>query len=459
MNQYFDNSNNLLLDFEPLFIEALPLKPKQIAQAVELSNQILYQEKQWQTYLHALAFFSFESWLHSRIPEIPINSSKCSIWRPSHINIINGIFNLEVGQFKVCLLATGSMDDDIISIPRAVVDLPEYIAHFYVLVNVQEEQEEAMVKAFISYDKLLEHKQSVNLQPKQDWTYELSGDWFNQEPDNLLLYLRCLEPTAIALPSLNRLTNVRNIQAQLQSLIPQLQSWETPLWKILDWQTAIPLLTNSELLDWLYQVQTERTSVTQKVVTLTKQLVDTGKRLTEEVINVGLWLQNELDEFSENLAWNLLPSPTFAMSSMRFLPVNKKESPTEEMEMIIAQLRNSGMDIPVEVGGAYRDFSLGINPLRLYGVTWAIEEQEDSPEWTLLVVLGSQSEHQLPQDLRLQLKENNILLDEKIVEQNSDDTYLYTRVIGAWDEKFSVTIILANGETLVLPPFGFVREK
>ena len=461
MTNNSNNSNNLLLDFEALPVESLPLFPEQIKQAVELSNQIVNQDNQWQAYLHALALFTFESWLHSRAPELLINSDNCSIWQPSYANVISGIFNLEVGQFKLCLLATGSISDEVITVPRALVDLPEYAAHFYVVVNVQEEQEEATVKSFIDYNELKEHIQSDNLQAEPDWTYDLSWDRFNQEPDNLLLYLRCLEPTAIALPALSpqRLTILENILTELEPLIPQLQNSETPLWQILSWETAVPLLTSPELLDWLYQLQTGTTPATQKGTILTRQSAETGRRLTQKVINVGLWLQNELDEFSQSLSWTLLPAPTFALSSLRSFSLINRDLPNKELEAIIAQLRDSGMDIPVEARGAYRDFNLGTNSLRLYALTWAIEEQKNNPEWTLLTVLGAQPDHQLPQGLRLQVKEQNTLLSEKIVEQDSDDTYLYSRVIGRWDEQFSVTIILANGETLVLPPFSFVTEE
>jgi len=451
------NSQNLLLDFESLSIEALPVTSEQIQQALEISHQISNQEKQWKTYLNSLALFSFESWLDLRVPEMPVNSAKCSLWQPKYSNVIEGVFNLTVNQFKVCLIATGSMDDDVITIPRALIDLPEYVAHFYVIVNVLDEQEEVNIKGFISYDKLLEYKRSVNLQPQQDWTYELSWDCFNSEPDDFLLYLRCLEPNTITLPQIttNRLTDIQSIQTQLERLIPQLQSSEIPLWEILDWETAVTLLTNPELLDWIYEVQTKQISTTQTVSSLSQKLSEIGTTLTQEVINVGLWVQNEIDKVAENLAWTLLPPSSFAVSSMRFLSVTNPESPTEEMEGIISQLRNSGIDIPVKVGGAYQDFTLGSNNLRLYACTWEIKEQESCPEWSLLIVLGSQSTSPLPTNLCLQLKEKDTLLDEKIVEQNSEDSYLYSRVIGELDEQFLVNITLENGETLILPLFCF----
>ncbi len=457
MTNYSNNLNNVLLDFDTLPIESLPLEQGQIEQAIKVSNNIVNEQKQWDTYINALALFAFESWLDLRAPELQINSNKCSIWQPSYANVIDGVFNLEVGQFKLFLLAVGNMTDEFVTIPRAVVDLPEYAAHFYVLVNVQEEQEEATVESFVSYSQLQSQIESVNLRPQSDWTYDFSGSWFDREPDNLLLYLKCLEEKAIALPQLttDRVAKRKNIQIELESLIPQLQLGKTPLWEILDWDTAIVLLTDSQLLGWLYQIQTGKTSVTQKVTNITRQLAETGQNLTNKAINVGSWLQNEMDEFTQSLAWNLLPAPTFALGSLRSATLTNKESPAEELEAIIAQLRNSAIAIPVETRGAYQDFDLGTNPLRLYALAWTVEEQGDIQEWSLLMVLGSQPDHQLPENLRLQIKEQNTVLDEKVVQPDSGDSYLYSRVIGTWDEEFSVTVILANGEKLVLPSFSF----
>ena len=457
MSNNSQNPPNFLLDFDSLSIEGLPIAKEQIERAIETSNQITHLQGQWKSYLNSLALFGFESWLDLRSPEMTINSAQCSVWQPKYSNVIEGVFNLEVDRFKVCLIATGSMDDEVVSIPRALVDLPEYVAHFYVIVNVQDEREEVDIKGFIAYDKLLEHQQSVNLKAQQDWTYELSWDCFNWEPDNLLLYLRSLEPSAIALPTIStpRSIDIQTIQTQLEGLIPQLQSSQKPLWEILDWETAVPLLTSPELLNWLYLVQRKEISTTQNISTLSEKLAETRTKLTQEVVNVGLWLQNEIDRVADSLAWTLLPSSSFAVSSMRFLSVTNPESPTEEMEGIITQLRDSGMDIPRQVGGAYRNFTLDSNNLRLYAVTWRIEEQENCPEWSLLIVVGSRSTSELPTNLCLQIKEKDTFLDEKIVEPNSADSYLYSRVIGELDEQFTVSITSNNGETLVLPPFGF----
>ena len=48
-----------------------------------------------------------------------------------------------------------------------------------------------------------------------------------------------------------------------------------------------------------------------------------------------------------------------------------------------------------------------------------------------------------------------MLLDEKVVPEDTDDSYIYTRVIGELNEQFTVKIILINGETITFPNFAF----
>jgi hypothetical protein len=88
--------------------------------------------KQWQVYLNCLALSAFETWLDERAESLKIHSDKCTILQPALANFINAVANLQVGEFKVCLIATGSLSDEMVSFPRVVVDLPEFIPHFYV---------------------------------------------------------------------------------------------------------------------------------------------------------------------------------------------------------------------------------------------------------------------------------------------------------------------------------------
>ena len=76
------------------------------------------------------------------------------------------------------------------------------------------------------------------------------------------------------------------------------------------------------------------------------------------------------------------------------------------------------------------------------------------PEWTLLLILGAQSNATLPLGIKLRVRAEVQILAEPVLSDQSQD-YLYVQVIGTQNEQFSVTISLAGGTALTLPPFTF----
>ena len=446
MTNYNIEADNLLLDFDSFSQTGIELNSEQINRAVELSDRIINPERQWKTYLNSLALFGFETWLEERDSSLTINSYNCSVKRSSYANYIDGVFNLTVGEYKICLLTNGVAIDEFITIDRAVIDLPEYASHLYVLVNVVEEQAEVNIDRFIPYDQIIQRRETANITAAEDWTYEIPLAWFNSQPDDILLYLRCL-PNTITLPT--AATPTENIPNQLEPLIAQLQSGEA-LHQILTWSQAAFILSNSHLLNWLYELQTTQSSVEDSLVSLSN-----ASKVAKTAINVKSWLSNELDRLAQSLSWTLLPPPAFASSGLRDLEVVSRESLPEEFAAIITQLRSTGEDIPEDARGACQDFNLANHALRLFAVIWTVEETEGVREWGLLLVLGAQPDSYLPQGLKLELKESETILDEKIVSEDTTNSYIYTQVIGELDEQFTVNIILANGDRLVLPNFAF----
>ena len=83
--------------------------------------------------------------------------------QPPLANAIAAVANLQVGAFKLCLIPTGSLADLEVTLSKIVVDLPEYVPDFYVLVEVLEEQESAVISGFISYQQLRENQLAEHL--------------------------------------------------------------------------------------------------------------------------------------------------------------------------------------------------------------------------------------------------------------------------------------------------------
>ena len=450
MTNFSNRTAQMGRDFEVLPTEAIDLSPAIFDLAINLSAKITNEERQWQTYLNALALGGFEEWLGDRSTDLTVNKEQCTLFQPSTTSAIDAVSNLYVGDFKLCLIAIGSLTDEEVTLPRAVVDLPEYIPHFYVLIEVQEEQETAMIQGFISYEQLINKQRRTNLEAEEDWTYQLPLSWFEFDADRLLLNLRCLEATAISLPksASNPSMQLAGCSEQLEVLLPELHSKECQLWQVFSWEQGAIVLSNPELLNWVYQLQ-QQSGQKQGLTSVRKHLADMLQLLTKPAVNAGRWLLGELDELAEELSWVLLPS---------IAPVTALRSPVEEFEAIVTQLRQAEVEVPLEARGAYRDLRLGGMPLRLYAVTWPLLSGT-IPEWTLLLVLGATPATNLPSGLQVRVSDQTGILVERVLDSQQRNSYFFTRVIGTWDEKFIVSVSLPSGIEQTLPPFGFNPDQ
>ncbi|MEB3178443.1 MAG: DUF1822 family protein [Nostocaceae cyanobacterium] len=174
-------------DFRLFLPTAIWLEPEHFAQAIELSNQVNDPAQKWRTYLHSLAVIALEKWLCDRLSE------KQVIRDNSLINY------LRVGDFKFYLIATEHLLDEVVAVPQAAIAQSESAVHFYVLLEVLEEQEEVIFRGFLRYDTLVNYRQQATLQI-QDGCYQIPLSLFDTEPNHLLYYCRFLEPTAIPIP-------------------------------------------------------------------------------------------------------------------------------------------------------------------------------------------------------------------------------------------------------------------
>lgn len=164
------------------------------------------------------------------------------------------------------------------------------------------------------------------------------------------------------------------------------------------------------------------------------------------VINVGRWLQDQLDEVAQQLAWTLLDPVTPAMAL---------RSPTQELETILAEIEPQGVTIPDRARAAYTEIQVAGVPLRLYALIWTVFERS-TPEWSLFVFLGPSPGSELPPGLALRIRDADTVLTEQTFSAGSAMTFLYAQVFGTWDESFTLDIVPPEGGTPVtLPTFRF----
>ena len=378
MNNYIENTQNQLLAGRKL-TEMIDLEPEQTQLAWQITENLKAEKNQLQIYFQSLAFIAFEEWLSKREPNLSVDINQTSLSQAKYAQAINAVCNLQVGEFKICLIPTLSFSDELVNIPQAVIDIPEFAAHFYIVIGVEDELEVATIRGFTRYDEL--YNLIATLTVLSDGNYEVNLASFHQQTDELLLYLQCLSPVDIQLPTISDNRN--------------------------------------------YYLQ------------------DVIKILTQKAVNAGLWIQNQLDEFAQELSWQLLPAPS---PLRRFQP-----TPAEDLDSILTEIDD--VEIPLIAARSYRNLELAEAKLRLYAITWCLPETEG--DWSLLLILGAIPGNKLPMGMKLRISDLTDVLDEQILEPDSNSDHLYAQIVGATQEKFLVTVTSADGkdETSVLFEF------
>ncbi len=415
----FESDDDLHWDALP--VDSVELSAEQLTLAAQVAQAVTANEgdRQWQAYLLALAVSGFASWLGDRAPELGSNLSS----RPDEAFLLQHlrssphadvVTQLQVGDFRVCLLAMGSLTDEVITLPSAVLRDTDSAAHFYVLVDVLEEQQQTRIHGYFRHDQWQQWQENsatsqspaihIDDEAKQ-CTVPL--EHFTTEGDRLLLDLRVLSPSAIPLS-----TGVE------QETASNAASDSSPAASSLD--------------------------------SLLKQL----QTVADRTLNASSWIRNQLDEVAADLSWSLMPELVPVTTGLRSGAIANNNFETQgAISDVFQDLRSSGLEMPTSVQGAYRDLRWGKAAIRLHALVWDIPSPE--PEWTLLLVLSAMPDHTLPTGLTLIVQDQDEVLAEREVVEEDEDGSVYAQVIGFQQEMFWVTIDFGNGAIATLPPFAF----
>jgi len=187
-----NNLDNLMgdtpiLEGKVITADTIELLPKQVAWAAEASASAK-PEARWQNYLDRLALIGIQEWLKNRVPELEIKHN----WREP-------IYSLDVGDFKLFGIILDSIEEDFVRVSKAAIKNPELKPHLYVLVEVLAEPKLVSVCGCLSQLQLVRQQETEasRIEDEDDETYLLPLDWFELDPAQVLLYLRCIHPSAL----------------------------------------------------------------------------------------------------------------------------------------------------------------------------------------------------------------------------------------------------------------------
>lgn len=100
-------------DFRLLMPEVIWLETEHFERAREISDKVTGEAHRWQTYLNGLALLGCEQWLRERIPDKIVNQDT---------DLIEAGCKLNVGEFKLCLIAIEHLLDEVVNIPQNAID-------------------------------------------------------------------------------------------------------------------------------------------------------------------------------------------------------------------------------------------------------------------------------------------------------------------------------------------------
>ena len=307
------------------------LESEHFQQAKEISLHIDDEANRWQGYLNSLALFALEKWLGAHI-----ESKEISLYP----QIEQEFFYLEIGDFKVCLLATEHLLDEVVNVPQIVIENPEFTAHFYVVIEILEEEAEAIIRCLLRYDEIIDYCD----QPRNNY-YQLPLAVFDDEPNHLLFYTQYLEPSSIPLP-------VASVPEVSTLSITKLSQW---LQGVVDetWQ-AIELLINPE-----------------SYLALSTRNVDYGAK-KGKLVDLGL----QLDKQSLALLVNISEAADDKLSVLiqlhptareKYLPPNLKLSLLSKAGKILQEVSSRNQDNYIQLrpfkGESGKHFSIVVSLL------------------------------------------------------------------------------------------------
>ena len=392
------DKTGLLLDLTALQEAVILLEPEHFDRAIQISQQAISEGQRWQTYLNGLALCGFWQWLKERAADLPIQPDPVAGLQPHDVGGLGTICNLKVGEFTLSLIVTESVTSERIAVPTAIVDQTTAIAHFYVLIEVQEEQEQAILRGCLRYDQFTQYCQTHSLPAQPDQTYQFPLDWFDSDSSHLLFYLRFLDPLALALP-------------------------------------AAPTVQPLEQL----RNQTEQ------------RVNHVAAQIKQPVINVWNWSRDRWDETAQAIAWSL-PQPLTPAVAMRRSP-EKVEAALQDL------IQHQGIEVPQQARYAYTKLEGTV--FQLCAVTWLLSTDamlpvppDSAQTWALLLILVAQPGRVLPVGTKLQITTPTVpteVLTEAVLQ--TTDLYLYVWVEGNPNDAFNVTIVSPHNLPASLPAF------
>lgn len=359
---------NSTRDLRFLLPETVWLEAEHFSKANQTSSlETANADNAWQVYLNTLALQALEVWLDDRLNLSAGDTPKIErvLNRDTSTLAIAG--SLKIGDYKFCALAAEHLLDEIVCIPERVLEQPEFSCHFFVLLEVLEEEEEVIIRGFLPYKQLI---QIQNKLPVNNSCYQIPFSDFDIELNHLLTYYRYIPASEFVVPQTaqvfeGQVSPVNHVSRIGENIVELVSSSTTKLSKWLQgvvdegWQT-IESLANPELSLAFSTRSFERDTRRAKVIDLG---VDLGGKKFALLLNVFAAMQeNTLAEISDTIK---VLVQLYPLDGENFLPPNTKilllSKAGKTLQEVTARNRDNYIQLKQFKGEPGKKFSIQIS--------------------------------------------------------------------------------------------------
>lgn len=441
-----------------LYQETVELKAEYFAEAARVASPLTSRAQRSKVRLHMLALKGFESWLSSQATALPFAVSECSLYSPAIANVVSAACHVKLGEFKICLIATQDIAQEVVSVPRAVVELGEFSAHFYILMQIVEEEGVMVFRGMMRQDHLANYlQQTSQLKTLPNWTYLMPLSLFDTRINRLPLSAAYLDPMSLeqhACVPQNALTNSASIPS-FTEVWTYLQAADTPVWKSMSWEKGAAILRSPQLLALMLQYQ-QRPDLRLTLKEQTERLLQTLRR---PVANATLWLQRGLDDFSRSLG--------FCEQEKTLIPQQMPmcTTPFERCQNIVNLLRENELPVPTEIrvisysmAVQQRHFMFCIIPIEPVSERPSSQLNSADVSWRFLaIVIPNDPGDKLPIGTQLSIRSQNTILAEPSLQLET--SFLYAMVDGSNDAPIEASVTLMGESSHTVPAFNFSGKQ
>jgi hypothetical protein len=197
-------SEMVSINLEQVHLDFPPPLP---AQSWQASQRLATPASRWNAYLNDLALQALLPWLQDESLVTPVQPAYAHPHWLTLWELVSGSA-IQVGPLRLVLLPTTAIDADELRIPQEWIDIPAWVADYYLSVHVNPDEGWAKILGFASH-------QTIKSQAQYDWldrTYSLDASDLTADL-NVLWVSHQLYPDAIARAAVTPLPNLTTAQA------------------------------------------------------------------------------------------------------------------------------------------------------------------------------------------------------------------------------------------------------